>query len=97
MAGNKFQVVIYSEAWWWTLQDYEKPLLDPKCRLISKRSVHMIFHKVRDILQYHNMFNIELSAAVKAWDAEEKIGSVFTASVSHHCRYDYLPHRTTVG
>jgi len=64
------------------LQDHEKPLLDPKSRLISKRSVRIIFYKVRDILQCHNMFNIELSEAVRVWDTEEKIGSIFTASVN---------------
>jgi len=42
----------------------------------------MIFHKVRDILQCHTMFHIELSEAVKVWDAQEKIGTIFTASVS---------------
>ena len=64
------------------LQDYEKPLLDPKCHLISKRSVRTIFHRVRDILECHTMFHIELSEAVRVWDAEERIGSIFTASVN---------------
>jgi hypothetical protein len=63
------------------LQDYEKPLIDSKPHLISTSAIRAIFHKVRDILQCHNMFDIELSEAAKAWDAEEKIGNVFTASV----------------
>ena len=52
----------------------------------------MIFHKVRDILHCHSMFDIELSEAVTLWDAEEKVGNIFTASVKYphtlfaHCR-----------
>ena len=57
-------------------------MLDPKLHLISKRSVYMIFHKVRDILHCHSMFDIELSEALRLWDAEEKIGNIFTASVN---------------
>lgn len=40
-----------------------------------------IFHKVRDILQCHRMFHIELAEAIKVWDKEERIGNIFTASV----------------
>ena len=35
-----------------------------------------------DILQCHNMFQIELAAKVSDWDDNEEIGNVFTASVS---------------
>ena len=45
-------------------------------------SVSRIFYKVRDILQCHRMFHIALAEAIKVWDTEEKIGDVFTASVS---------------
>ena len=37
---------------------------------------------MRDILQCHNMFHIELAEYIRVWDLDEKIGNVFTASVS---------------
>jgi Rho guanine nucleotide exchange factor 10 len=73
------------------LQDYEKPLIDSKPRLISTSAIRAIFHKVRDILQCHNMFDIELSEAARLWDEEEKIGNVFTASVGKvYCALTYF-------
>ena len=64
-------------------QDYEKPLLDAKPQILSRATIKTIFHKVKDILQCHNMFQIELSETIKVWDDEEKIGNVFNASVSN--------------
>ncbi len=63
-------------------QDYEKPLCQANPRILSKASIRVIFYKVRHILQCHEMFHIELAEHVRLWDEEEKIGNVFTASVS---------------
>ena len=63
------------------LQNYEKPLLTEQPNIAHKSSVKVIFYKVRDILQCHNMFSIELAEYVKNWDRDEKIGHCFTASV----------------
>jgi len=56
-------------------------LLDAKPQIISKDSIRTMFHKVREILQCHKMFQIELTEVARVWDSEEKIGDVFTASV----------------
>ena len=62
-------------------QEYEKPLLTAKHEIINRKAIRLIFYKVRDILQCHNMFHIELAECVRVWDDEETIGNIFTASV----------------
>ena len=63
-------------------QEYEKPLREAKPPIISRKAINTIFFKIRDILQCHNMFHIELAECINVWDEREEIGNVFTASVS---------------
>ena len=86
-------------------QDYEQPLLQLKPLLLSRSAIKVIFYKVKEILHCHSLFNIELAEHVRAWDEEEKLGTVFTASVrthSVHAQYTQslhsprMPHSTHV-
>ena len=63
-------------------KEYEKPLREAKPPIISRKAINTIFFKIRDILQCHNMFHIELAECINVWDEKEEIGNVFTASVS---------------
>jgi len=64
-------------------QEYEQELTDAKPPIISRDSIRTIFYKLRDILQCHKLFQMELAEVVRVWDTEEKIGDVFTASVGN--------------
>ena len=44
-----------------------------------------MFMEMREIISHHKMFQIELAENVKNWDKDEKIGDIFTASVSDDC------------
>lgn len=68
-------------------QEYEKPLLDERSHILSKSTVKTVFYKIRDILQCHNMFHIELSEHIKTWDEDERIGNIFTASVGSNFHF----------
>lgn len=50
-------------------------------RLLSPRKIRPIFFRVREITQCHCMFQIALASRVAEWDASEKIGDLFVASV----------------
>lgn len=63
-------------------QQYEKPLSQIEPRLLSDRKLKMTFHRVREILQCHFLFQIALASRVAEWDGLEMIGDVFVASVS---------------
>uniref|UniRef100_W5M5F5 Rho guanine nucleotide exchange factor 10 like n=1 Tax=Lepisosteus oculatus TaxID=7918 RepID=W5M5F5_LEPOC len=64
------------------LQEYQKPLLEAEPRLLSPRKIHLIFYRLREILQCHSMFQIALASRVAEWDSSEKIGDLFVASFS---------------
>lgn len=54
--------------------------MEPKA--LSLRKCQLVFFRVREILNCHSMFQIALSSRVAEWDATEKIGDLFVASVS---------------
>ncbi|KAM9707401.1 rho guanine nucleotide exchange factor 10 isoform 2-T3 [Menidia menidia] len=64
------------------LEQYEKPLSQIEPRLLSDRKLKMTFHRVREILQCHFLFQIALASRVAEWDSLEMIGDVFVASFS---------------
>lgn len=68
-------------------QQYEKPLSQIEPRLLSDRKLKMTFHRVREILQCHFLFQIALASRVSEWDSLEMIGDVFVASVSWGCNF----------
>lgn len=78
----------YSSSLLRLVEDYEKPLLEARPQIATRDAVRTIFFKVREILQCHHMFQIELSAMASDWDAQEKIGDVFTASFSKSLVFD---------
>jgi hypothetical protein len=51
-------------------------------RVLSERKLRTVFHRIREILQCHCMFQIALASRVAEWDAVETIGDVFVASVT---------------
>lgn len=64
------------------LQEYKKPLLEAEPKLMSLRKLRVVFHRLKEVLQCHSMFQIALSSRVAEWDATEKIGDLFVASFS---------------
>lgn len=63
-------------------QHYERPLSETEPRLLSARKLKVVFHRLREVLQCHRLFQIALASRVAEWDAVEMIGDVFVASVS---------------
>lgn len=53
--------------------------MEPKA--LSLRKCQVVFFRVKEILHCHSMFQIALSSRVAEWDATEKIGDLFVASV----------------
>ncbi|KAJ8371943.1 hypothetical protein AAFF_G00298550 [Aldrovandia affinis] len=70
----------YLEALKRILELYERPLLAMEPALLSERKLKVAFHRVREILQCHALFQIALASRVAEWDAHEMIGDVFVAS-----------------
>lgn len=74
-------------AWAWgahphgPLQDYRNPLMEMEPKVLSARKCQVVFFRVKEILHCHSMFQIALSSRVAEWDATEKIGDLFVASV----------------
>ncbi|XP_073911425.1 rho guanine nucleotide exchange factor 10 isoform X5 [Castor canadensis] len=64
------------------VEHYEKPLSAMEPRVLSERKLRTVFHRIREILQCHCMFQIALASRVAEWDAVETIGDVFVASFS---------------
>ncbi|KAG7251115.1 hypothetical protein CRUP_035036, partial [Coryphaenoides rupestris] len=62
--------------------DALKRILEVEPRLLSDRKLKMIFHRVREILQCHFLFQIALASRVADWDNLEMIGDVFVASAA---------------
>lgn len=63
------------------LQDYRNPLMEMEPKVLSARKCQAVFFRVKEILHCHSMFQIALSSRVAEWDATEKIGDLFVASV----------------
>lgn len=55
--------------------------MEAEPRILSPRKIKPIFFRVREITQCHCMFQIALASRVAEWDASEKIGDLFVASV----------------
>uniref|UniRef100_A0A8C3LDQ4 Rho guanine nucleotide exchange factor 10-like protein n=1 Tax=Chrysolophus pictus TaxID=9089 RepID=A0A8C3LDQ4_CHRPC len=64
------------------LQDYRNPLMEMEPKVLSARKCHVVFFRLKEILQCHSMFQIALSSRVAEWDSAEKIGDLFVASFS---------------
>ncbi|XP_054978135.1 rho guanine nucleotide exchange factor 10 isoform X1 [Sorex araneus] len=64
------------------LEHYEKPLSQMEPRILSERKLKVIFHRVKEVLQCHSLFQIALASRVAEWDSVEMIGDVFVASFS---------------
>ncbi|XP_053453689.1 rho guanine nucleotide exchange factor 10 isoform X3 [Nycticebus coucang] len=64
------------------LEHYEKPLSEMEPKVLSERKLKVVFHRVKEILQCHSMFQIALASRVSEWDSVETIGDVFVASFS---------------
>ncbi|KAG7519828.1 rho guanine nucleotide exchange factor 10 isoform X1 [Solea senegalensis] len=64
------------------LQEYHKPLLEPKNSVLNIKKVRQIFFRVQEIHQCHSMFQIALASRMAEWDRSEKIGDLFVASFS---------------
>ncbi|CAL1277316.1 unnamed protein product [Larinioides sclopetarius] len=64
------------------IRDYKHPLEDSTPPIVSANKISVMFHRVEQILQCHNIFGIALIQCVRQWDQEEKIGDVFVASFS---------------
>ncbi|NWI58042.1 ARGAL protein, partial [Calyptomena viridis] len=64
------------------LQDYRNPLLEMEPKVLSARKCHVVFFRLKEILQCHSMFRIALASRVAEWDSAEKIGDLFVASFS---------------
>lgn len=62
-------------------QDYRNPLMEMEPKVLSVRKCQAVFFRVKEILHCHSMFQIALSSRVAEWDATEKIGDLFVASV----------------
>ncbi|XP_021328851.1 rho guanine nucleotide exchange factor 10 isoform X2 [Danio rerio] len=62
--------------------EYEKPLAEIEPRLLSDRKRKVVFHRIREILQCHALFQMALASRVSDWDELEMIGDVFVASFS---------------
>lgn len=54
-------------------------------RVLSDRKLKVVFHRLREVLQGHRLFQIALASRVAEWDSVEMIGDVFVASVSERC------------
>lgn len=63
-------------------QQYERPLAEMEPRVLSERKLRVVFHRLREVLQCHRLFQMALASRVAEWDAVEMIGDVFVASVS---------------
>lgn len=62
-------------------QQYERPLAEMEPRVLSDRKLKVVFHRLREVLQCHRLFQMALASRVAEWDAVETIGDVFVASV----------------
>lgn len=62
-------------------QDYRNPLMEMEPKALSARKCRAVFFRVKEILHCHSVFQIALSSRVAEWDATEKIGDLFVASV----------------
>ncbi|KAL8623740.1 hypothetical protein ACOMHN_040086 [Nucella lapillus] len=60
--------------------EYEKAILEVIPN--PKSYVRAVLREAKEILNHHKMFQIELADTVRKWDAQEKIGAIFTASFS---------------
>uniref|UniRef100_A0A8D2JIZ4 Rho guanine nucleotide exchange factor 10 like n=1 Tax=Varanus komodoensis TaxID=61221 RepID=A0A8D2JIZ4_VARKO len=78
------------------LQDYRNPLMEMEPKALSVRKCQAVFFRVKEILQCHSMFQIALSSRVAEWDAAEKIGDLFVASVGSSS-HSAMGLRTRVG
>ncbi|KAG8517566.1 Rho guanine nucleotide exchange factor 10, partial [Galemys pyrenaicus] len=63
-------------------RQYERPLSEMEPRLLSERKLRTVFHRVREVLQCHRLFQMALASRVAEWDSVETIGDVFVASFS---------------
>lgn len=68
------------------IQDYECPILEMIG--VQKLKIRNSLKKLREILNYHHMFQIELAERVNCWDENEKIGDIFMASFSKSMVFD---------
>ncbi|XP_054576170.1 rho guanine nucleotide exchange factor 10 isoform X2 [Eptesicus fuscus] len=64
------------------LEQYERPLAEMEPRVLSERKLRVVFHRLREVLQCHRLFQMALASRVAEWDAVEMIGDVFVASFS---------------
>uniref|UniRef100_A0A8C4YPB0 Rho guanine nucleotide exchange factor 10 like n=1 Tax=Gopherus evgoodei TaxID=1825980 RepID=A0A8C4YPB0_9SAUR len=64
------------------LQDYRHPLMEMEPKALSARKCQVVFFRLKEILHCHSMFQIALFSRVAEWDATEKIGDLFVASLS---------------
>ncbi|KAF6083699.1 Rho guanine nucleotide exchange factor 10 [Phyllostomus discolor] len=64
------------------LEQYERPLAEMEPRMLSDRKLKVVFHRLREVLQCHRLFQMALASRVAEWDAVETIGDVFVASFS---------------
>ncbi|XP_054421828.1 rho guanine nucleotide exchange factor 10 [Pteronotus mesoamericanus] len=64
------------------LEQYERPLAEMEPRMLSDRKLKVVFHRLRELLQCHRLFQMALASRVAEWDAVETIGDVFVASFS---------------
>ncbi|XP_036919274.1 rho guanine nucleotide exchange factor 10 isoform X4 [Sturnira hondurensis] len=62
--------------------EYERPLAEMEPRILSDRKLKVVFHRLREVLQCHRLFQMALASRVAEWDAVETIGDVFVASFS---------------
>lgn len=64
------------------LEQYERPLAEMEPRVLSDRKLKVVFHRLREVLQCHRLFQMALASRVAEWDSVEMIGDVFVASFS---------------
>ncbi|CAK6442530.1 unnamed protein product [Pipistrellus nathusii] len=64
------------------LEQYARPLAETEPRVLSERKLRVVFHRLREVLQCHRLFQMALASRVAEWDAVEMIGDVFVASFS---------------
>ncbi|CAB3378777.1 Hypothetical predicted protein [Cloeon dipterum] len=64
------------------VNDFKKPLEESSPSILSASKINVLFFKIPEILQCHNLFRVALADAVKNWDRDEKLGDVFVASFS---------------
>ncbi|XP_059475439.1 rho guanine nucleotide exchange factor 10-like protein [Neocloeon triangulifer] len=64
------------------VNDFKKPLEESSPTILSASKISVLFFKIPEILQCHNLFRVALADAVKNWDRDEKLGDVFVASFS---------------